>query len=79
MQSKRTQFAVGWLREYTDKKTGQPTEYISASAGGGKQPVKLMVEDEQGNLHKVESFAVYFNPDNSNKKAPHVTFVTNLD
>lgn len=74
----RTQFAVGWLKQYTDKKTGQDREYISASANGNSQQVKLLVEDEQGNVHKVDSFAVYFNEEGKNPKAPHVTFVANI-
>ena len=75
----RQQIAVGWLREYKDRKTGEQREYISASANGSQQSVELFVKDENGNTHKLDSFAVYFNPEGKNPKAPHVTFVANLE
>jgi hypothetical protein len=81
MQNKttRTQIAVGWLKEYKNKKTGETVEYISASASKERQGVKLMVEDDKGTVHTVDSFAVYFNSNAENPKAPHVTFVANLE
>jgi hypothetical protein len=75
----KVQFAVGWLREFTDKKTGETQEYISAVTGGDrKNPVKLLVEDQAGNQHVVENFAVFFSPPGENPKAPQVSFTATL-
>lgn len=80
MQKKsKIQFAVGWLKTYNDYKTGEPVEYISGSASGKQQSVKLMIEDENGKVHKIDSFAVFFNEANENPKAPQVTFTASLE
>ena len=69
--SKSVKFGVGWL-----KQSAKGDEYISAVAGGNKNaPVKLILQDENGNQQEVANFAVFFNEDKKTPKAPDVSFV----
>lgn len=68
-----TEFAVGWLKE------GKKGEYISSVANGERQTVKLLVEDENGNVVPLSNFAVFFNSGKKNPKAPDVSFVYSTD
>ena len=67
---KYNQFAVGWLK---DKEDG--TQYISASANGKLQKIKLIAQLEDGTSTPINSFAVFFNKEKANEKAPDVQFV----
>ena len=70
-QSKSIRFGVGWM-----KQTAKGVEYISAVAGGKKdQPLKLLIQDDDGNQVEVENFAVFFNEEKKTEKAPDVNFV----
>ena len=69
-ETKTVEFGVGWLNE---KKDG--TQYISARSSGERQAVKLLVEDvNTGEQVTVSSFAVFFNNNKTNEKAPDVSF-----
>jgi uncharacterized protein (DUF736 family) len=70
MRGQSIKFGVGWL-----KQSQNGSEYISAVAGGQKNTVKLILQDEAGNQQEVENFAVFFNQDKKTPKAPDVSFV----
>lgn len=63
------EIAVGWLKE------GPRGQYISA-INGERQKLKLLVQDESGNVSTLNSFAVFFKDgEKKNPKAPDVSFV----
>lgn len=69
--NKNVQFAAGWLK--TSKKDG--SQYISGSANGKLQKVKLLLQDESGNVTPVDKFSVFFNTEKPSENAPDVRFV----
>ena len=69
---KSIQFAAGWLNQTKDG-----NQYIACKANGQKAKVKLMVQTEDGETIQVNSFAVFFNGEKQNEKAPDVQFVFN--
>ena len=62
-------FASGWLKE------SAKGQYISATANGEKAKIKLFAQLEDGTTIPLNNFAVFFNSEKDNVKAPDARFV----
>ncbi len=62
-------FAAGWLKQ------GKAGQYISASANGPKDKIKLFAQLEDGSTVPLNSFAVFFATEKSKETAPDARFV----
>jgi len=62
-------FASGWLKE------SEKGQYISATANGEKAKIKLFAQLEDGTTVPINNFAVFFNSEKENEKAPDARFV----
>lgn len=67
---KSAQIGVGWLKNTRDGR-----QFISARSNGASQKVKLFAQMEDGSTVPVNTFAVFFNEQKPNEKAPDVQFV----
>lgn len=73
---KYNEMAVGWLKQ-SDKRG----EYVSAVVAkgnpkSGKPGVsKITVEMDNGEVHEINGFAMFFNENKKSEKAPDVQFV----
>lgn len=70
MRKKYHTFAVGWTKTHQSR-----GDFLSCSANGKGQKVKLMAELENGETVMISSFAAFFNDDKPSDKAPDVQFV----
>lgn len=62
-------FASGWL------KYGKAGQYISVVANNNKSNIKLFAQLEDGTILALDNFAVFFNTNKDNSKAPDARFV----
>lgn len=72
-------FAIGWLRQRDNKKTGEQEDYVSAvpvqaNAKMNRPGVKIIARMDNGEELEISSFTMQFNGNKTNEKAPDVQF-----